>query len=463
MQELFDHIHFIGVGGVGMSGIARVLAEQGKKVSGSDLKKSGITSGLEKLGAVIFEGHAAENLPQETEIVVVSSAIREDNPEVVEAKKRNLPIWQRAKMLAYLMRQKSGIAVAGAHGKTTTSSMIATILEKNAFDPTVVIGGIVNDLGINAKLGQGDYLVAEADESDGSMVNLLPLATVVTNIEDDHLDHYGTVENIRAAFVQYINQLPDNGFALLCWDDANIHLIKDKLSSRCLTYGINNEADYMAKDIAFAKLGSSFQVWQRGRNLGTIKLKIPGLHNVYNALAAAGVCLEIGMPFAKISQVLADFKGVQRRFQLIGNLDAETIIVDDYAHHPTEIKAVLQAARNGWQGRLIAVFQPHRYTRTKLLYQEFMQAFDAVDLLLMNTIYAASEDPIEGVSAEKLARDIAEAKGKEVLFFAEKEEIVDYLAANFATGDLIVTVGAGDVCQIGPCLLEKCLGRKANG
>lgn len=452
MEETVKNIHFVGIGGVGMSGIAKVLLEMGCHVSGSDLKESEMTKRLKSLGAVIYQGHDGKNL-NGADVVVVSSAIPKTNPEVIAAQERHIPVWQRAEMLAKLMGMKKGIAVAGAHGKTTTSSMIAAILEKSQFNPTIIIGGIVNDIGVNAKLGTGDYLVAEADESDGSMLKLDPKVVVITNIEDDHLDYYGSMENIMVAFQKFINKIPEDGFVLLCNDNTNIQKIKKDLKGKVLTYGLA-DADYTAKEIKMENLSSAFQVWEKDQLLGEVTLRVPGLHNVYNALAAMAVCLEEGLSFEQIKTVLAGFSGVQRRFQIMGRVK-DTLVVDDYAHHPTEIKATLQAARAGWKGRIITVFQPHRYSRTKLLEEEFARAFSQADVLILNEIYSAGEEPIPGVSADKLRLAIEDFEHKKVQLLATKEEIVDYLLPRIQDGDLVITVGAGDIWLVAKKLAEE--------
>jgi len=453
VEETMKNIHFVGIGGVGMSGIAKVLLEMGYHISGSDLKESEMTKKLEALGAVIHQGHDGKNL-NGASVVVVSSAIPKTNPEVIAAQERHIPVWQRAEMLAKLMGEKKGIAVAGAHGKTTTSSMIASILEGSHYDPTIVIGGVVNDMGVNAKLGRGEYLVAEADESDGSMLKLDPVVAVITNIEDDHLDHYGSMENIMQAFKEFINKIPQEGFVLLCNDNSNIQEMKKDVKVKSLTYGLTEDADYIAKEIGMENLSSSFQVWKRGEKLGEINLRIPGLHNVYNALAATAVCLEQGLSFEQIKAALALFSGVQRRFQIIGRIK-DTLVVDDYAHHPTEIRATLRAAREGWKGRIITVFQPHRYTRTKLLEQEFIRAFSQTDKLILNEIYSAGESPIPGISSDRLRLAIEKQENKEVELFSSKEETVNYLLENVQEGDLIITVGAGDVWMVAKELAYK--------
>lgn len=448
-----ENIHFVGIGGVGMSGLAKILLEMGYHVSGSDLKESEITKRLKDLGAIIYRGHDKKNL-NGASVVVVSSAIPKNNPEVIAAQEKQIPVWQRAEMLARLMREKKGIAIAGAHGKTTTTSMISMILERNGFDPTIVIGGEVNDIGSNAKLGNGEYLVAEADESDGSMLRLDPTVAVVTNIEDDHLDHYGSLENIVKAFVEFINKIPPEGFALLCKDNINVQKIMDSLSVKTITYGLQEHGDYLAKEVKMSNLASSFQVWAYGKFLGEITLRVPGLHNIYNALAATAICLEQGVNFEKIKSSLALFSGVQRRFQIIGQIN-DIMVVDDYAHHPTEIKVTLQAARDGWKGRVIAVFQPHRYTRTKLLHDEFAKAFSQADIIILNEIYSAGEEPIPGITGEKLCLAVKEHEGREVALLATKEDIVEHLLKIVQPGDLILTIGAGDIWMAGKALVTK--------
>ena len=453
MQETMENIHFVGIGGVGMSGLAKILLEMGYHVSGSDLKESEITKRLKDLGAIIYQGHDKKNL-NGANVVVVSSAIPKNNPEVIAAQEKQIPVWQRAEMLARLMREKKGIAIAGAHGKTTTTSMISMILERNGFDPTIVIGGEVNDIGSNAKLGKGEYLVAEADESDGSMLRLDPTIAVVTNIEDDHLDHYGSMENIVKAFVEFINKIPPEGFVLLCKDNINVEKIMDSLKVKTITYGLQENGDYLAKEVKMDNLSSSFQVWAYGKLLGKITLRVPGLHNIYNALAATAICLEQGVSFEQINFSLALFSGVQRRFQIIGRIN-DIMVVDDYAHHPTEIKVTLQAAQDGWEGRVIAVFQPHRYTRTKLLHDEFAKAFSQADIIILNEIYSAGENPIPGITGENLCLAVKQYEGREVTILCTKEEIVEHLLEIVQPGDLILTIGAGDIWMVAKELVTK--------
>lgn len=453
VEETMENIHFVGIGGVGMSGIAKILLEMGYHVSGSDLKESEITRRLKELGAIIYQGHDRKNL-NGAKVVVVSSAIPKNNPEVIAAQEKQIPVWQRAEMLAKLMQEKRGIAIAGAHGKTTTTSMISMILERSGFDPTIVIGGEVNDIGSNAKLGKGEYLVAEADESDGSMLRLDPTIAVVTNIEDDHLDHYGSLDNIIKAFTEFINKIPPQGFALLCKDNANVQKIMEELQVKTITYALEENADYLAKEIKMDNLSSSFAVWAYGRLLGTITLRVPGLHNIYNALAATAICLEQGVGFEQVKSSLALFSGVQRRFQIIGQIE-EIMVVDDYAHHPTEIKVTLQAARDGWQGRIIAVFQPHRYTRTKLLHDEFAKSFSQADIIILNEIYSAGENPIPGITGESLGSAIEKYEEREVALLPTKKEIVEHLVKIVQPGDLVITIGAGDIWMVAQELVQR--------
>jgi len=400
-NKKLDWVHFIGIGGAGMSGIAKVLLDLGYKISGSDLNVTETTKRLGKNGATVFTGHKASNVQKGIDVVVVSSAIPEDNDEVKKAQEFNIPVIQRAEMLAKLMENQKAICVAGAHGKTTTTSMIALVLEKNNLDPTVVVGGELNDIGGNAKLGRGEYLVAEADESDGSFLKLLPWATVVTNIEDDHLDHYGTLENIVEAFRQFINLGSPQGFSILCIDNTFVKKLADQIPGKLITYGIQENAQYTAKDIVYEGLLTKAKIYFNDNLLGTLELNVPGKHNISNALAAISIGHQLGIDFQDIKEALKGFKGVQRRFQLIGKVN-NVQVVDDYAHHPTEIKATLEAARNSHSGRLIAVFQPHRYTRTKFLAKEFAASFKAADKVILAEIYSAGEKPIPGVSTENI-------------------------------------------------------------
>jgi UDP-N-acetylmuramate--alanine ligase len=448
-----QHVHFVGIGGIGMSGIAEVLLNLGYQISGSDLKESEVTRRLVSLGCIVSYGHRKENV-KEADVVVVSSAVRSGNPEVEVAEQRLIPVIPRAEMLAELMRMKIGVAIAGTHGKTTTTSLIATVLAAGGLDPTVVIGGRLNSLGSNARLGQGDFLVAEADESDGSFLKLMPTIAVVTNIDADHLDHYAGIEEIKEAFHQFLNKIPFFGLAVLCLDHPNIQSLIPKLKKRFTTYGLTTQADFQAREIVFEGLSTTFDVLHHHREVGRLRIQMPGLHNVYNALATVATAFELEIPFQVVQDTLRDFGGIQRRFHIKGEKKG-ILVVDDYGHHPVEIMATLKAARTGWERRIIAVFQPHRYTRTQALFQEFLTAFYDADVLILTDIYPAGEDPIPGVEARALFEGIREHGHKDVTFLGNKKEIVDHLIRIVRSGDLVVTLGAGDIWQIADELVRK--------
>ncbi len=448
-----QHIHFVGIGGIGMSGIAEVLLNLGYTISGSDLKETEVTRRLQILGCEISYGHRRENV-KEADVVVVSSAVRPDNPEVRVAEERLIPVIPRAEMLAELMRMKVGIAIAGTHGKTTTTSLIATVLAAGGLDPTVVIGGRLNSIGSNAKLGQGEFLVAEADESDGSFVKLMPTIAVVTNIDPEHLDYYSGIDQIREAFLKFINQIPFFGLAVLCLDHPNVQSLLPRLKKRFVTYGLTTQADFQAKEIRFDGLYTTFDVLQRQRELGRLKLRMPGLHNVYNTLATVATAFELDIPFQVIQETLSEFSGIQRRFQIKGEKKG-VLVVDDYGHHPVEIMATLKAARTGWKRRIVAVFQPHRYTRTQALFQDFLTAFYDANVLLLTEIYPAGEDRIEGVEAKALYEGMREHGHKDVAFIADKKKIVDHLLQIVTPGDLVITLGAGDIWQVSEELVKR--------
>ncbi|MFZ7104953.1 MAG: UDP-N-acetylmuramate--L-alanine ligase [Peptococcaceae bacterium] len=441
-----EWIHFIGIGGAGMSGIAKVLLELGFKVSGSDLNVSETTKRLEESGALVFAGHKGENITEGVDTVVVSSAIPEDNPEVLKAQKLNIPVIQRAEMLGRLMKLQKGICIAGAHGKTTTTSMIALVLEKNNFDPTVIVGGELNDIGGNAKLGRGEYLVAEADESDGSFLKLWPWSTVITNIEDDHLDHYGSLDNIIKAFNKFIDLGDPAGFAVLCIDNPFVNKLADHVPGKLITYGFTENAGYQAKNIIYSGLITRADIYYQGSLIGKLELNVPGKHNVSNALAAIAIGREFGIDFNDINEALANFRGVQRRFQLLGKVNGIQV-VDDYAHHPTEIKVTLQAARNSHSGRIIAVFQPHRYTRTHFLAKEFAQSFSQADILILDEIYSAGEKPIPGVSTQLIVDRLA--PGDKAHYIKNRSELINYLLTIVEPGDMVLTLGAGNIWRVG--------------
>jgi UDP-N-acetylmuramate--alanine ligase len=452
-KSKIQHIHFVGIGGIGMSGIAEVLLNLGYHISGSDLKETEVTRRLQTLGCDISYGHRKENV-READVVVVSSAIRRDNPEVEVAEQRLIPVIPRAEMLAELMRMKTGVAIAGTHGKTTTTSLIATVLAAGGLDPTVVIGGRLNSIGSNARLGQGDFLVAEADESDGSFLKLMPTIAVVTNIDPEHLDYYGGIEEIKETFLSFLNRIPFYGLAVLCLDHPNIQGLIPKVKKRFTTYGLTTQADFQAKEIVFEGLSTTFDVIHHNKDIGRLKIQMPGLHNVYNALATLATAFELDVPFKIVQETLRDFGGIQRRFQIKGEKKG-ILIVDDYGHHPVEIMATLTAARTGWGRRIVAIFQPHRYTRTQALFQDFLTAFNDADLLVLTEIYPAGEDRIEGVEAKALFEGIREYGHKNVTFISEKGEIVDHLLRILTPGDLVITLGAGDIWQVSDELLKR--------
>lgn len=430
-----------------MSGIAELLINLGYQVSGSDLKPSPITKRLAALGGRIFYGHARENVGG-ANVVVTSSAVRQDNVEVAEAKRLQIPVIPRAEMLAELMRLKYGVAIAGAHGKTSTTSMVATVLVHAGFDPTVVIGGRLNALGSNAKLGKGDFLVAEADESDGSFLKLSPTIAVITNIDCEHLDHYADLAEIQAAFTAFANKVPFYGVTILCLDDPNARAIIPGLDRRILTYGAGGGADLVASRVEFRDFGASYEVRFRGKLLGPIRLQVPGQHSVLNSLAAVAAGLELEIPFDTIAAALAGFSNADRRFQIKGKKET-ILVVDDYGHHPTEIIATLTAARNACDRRIVAVFQPHRYTRSRALEDEFARAFDRADVLIVLPIYAAGEDPLPGVNAERLVERIKKHGHREVTFAGDFATAQEVLRNKLRAGDLLITLGAGDVWKIG--------------
>ncbi len=470
MFAKIQRIHFVGIGGIGMSGIAEVLLNLGYKVSGSDLKSSSVTQRLAGLGAVTFEGHRAENIVG-AEVVVTSSAIAAENPEVTEAHRLHIPVIQRAEMLAELMRLKYGIAIAGMHGKTTTTSMVAAVLAAGGLDPTVVVGGRVDAMGSNARLGKSQYLVAEADESDRSFLKLSPILSVVTNIDREHMDTYRNMRDVKKTFLEFMDRVPFYGMIVACNDDPMLRRLLPEVQRRTVTYGTKRGSDFWikqkiptsraenAREMGHPSSGPSgplshFSVSYRKNDLGEFTLHVPGLHNVLNATAAiaVGVGLDVGVD--AIRAALDQFRGVDRRFQLRGRA-AGVSVIDDYGHHPTEIKATLAAARQCGFGRVHVIFQPHRYTRTRDLMEEFAGAFGDADSLFVLDIYAASEKPIEGMTGEILAQRIAEKSEKSVAFASSFAEAVSSAAAAAREGDMILTLGAGSVSQLGPMILDK--------
>jgi UDP-N-acetylmuramate--alanine ligase len=453
MFRKIQKLHFVGIGGIGMSGIAELLLNLGYRVSGSDLKHSPATDRLAALGGKIFAGHQASNI-EGAHVVVISSAVRPDNIEVMEAKRLQIPVIPRAEMLAELMRLKYGIAIAGAHGKTTTTSMIATVLVNGGLDPTAVIGGRLNAFGSNAKLGKGDFLVAEADESDGSFLKLSPAIAVITNIDREHLDHYANLAEIQSAFIAFANKVPFYGAVVLCLDDPNAQAIIPKIERRIVTYGTSSQADLVASHIEFPGFGATFRLRYKGNPLGMLQLQIPGMHSVLNSLAAVATALELEIPFEKISSALASFQNADRRFQIKGDKDG-ILVVDDYGHHPTEIVATLSAAREASDRRIVAVFQPHRYTRTQALAEDFARAFNHADVLLVLPIYAAGEEAIPGVTAEMLVDQMKKFGHRDVRFAADFTVIRQLLKDTLQSGDLLLTLGAGDVWKVGEEFLKE--------
>jgi len=450
--------HFIGIGGAGMSAIAQVLLQKGYTVTGSDIAKSEVVHRLERLGAKIFIGHCRENI-EGAEAIVVSTAIAADNPEVLEARARGIKIFHRSDIVAMLLNAVQGIAVAGAHGKTTTTSIVALMLEKNGIDPTIIIGGDLDYLNGNAKLGHGKYLVAEADESDGSFVKLEPSIAIVTNIENDHMDHYGTMEAILQAFKTFLSKLdPQTGLGVLCFDNHYVRDIAAEVDRKIVSYALDNEADYMAKDIVVRGTTTTYNVYHKNTNLGTIEINVPGRHNVANSLAAVAVGMTVGLSFQQIAEGIAVFRGVKRRFQTKGRVDG-IWVVDDYAHHPTEIATTLKAARGVAPKRLVCAFQPHRYTRTKFLAKEFGGAFGDADILILTDIYSAGEEPIAGISGELIKEEVERQTGKKVMYIPDKANVARYLAEIVESGDLVMTMGAGNIYLAGEELVEKLVER----
>ncbi|MBX3198687.1 MAG: UDP-N-acetylmuramate--L-alanine ligase [Labilithrix sp.] len=445
------HAHFVGVGGIGMSGLAEILRTMEFDVSGSDMKPNDITRRLESMGVRVDVGHRAENV-EGADVVVFSSAIKPDNPEIVRARALEIPIIPRAEMLAELMRVKYCVLLAGSHGKTTTTSLVATVLRHAGLDPTVVVGGKVNALGSNARLGAGDLFVAEADESDGSFLKLTPTIGVITNIDAEHLDHYGSHENVKDAFVAFANKIPFYGLAVLCIDHPHVQAILPKVGRRHVTYGVSRQADYRAKNPVFAGLETHFEVHRRGESLGSFTVRMPGAHNILNALAVIAVADELEVPFDIVREAIAGFHGVQRRFTVVGQPllakdgeEGDVMIVDDYGHHPAEIEATLDAAQAGFDRRVVVAFQPHRYTRTRDLFDEFTRSFNKADLVIVTEVYPAGEKPIEGATGKELAEAIRAHGHHAVRYVPDKNDVEAALFEEVLPGDLVIALGAGDI------------------
>ena len=450
-----QHFHFVGIGGIGMSGIADVLLTLGHKVSGSDLKSTPITQRLSDLGAQIFIGHAATNIGAEVTALVITSAVDDRNSEIQEARRRKIPVIPRGELLAELMRLKYGVAIGGSHGKTTTTSMTATILAAGGLDPTVVVGGRVSTMGgSNARVGQSDLLVVESDESDGSFLKLAPIITVVTNIDREHLDYYKTFDRVLECFTEFVNKVPFYGVAILCIDDENVRRILPDLRRRVFTYGTTPQADLMIRSMTASPAGTAFELEWKGKILGLFRLQVPGVHNVLNATAAIAVCLELGMAVNEIISGLAAFSGVDRRFQVKGEVGGVTV-VDDYGHHPTEIRATLAAARQRQFAKIHVLFQPHRYTRTQILMDDFASSFFDADSVTLLDIYAASEAAIEGVNSGALIEKISAHGQRDVAYAPSLEAAAKTLAAKAKPGEMILTLGAGSVSQAGELILAE--------
>ena len=444
MLQKKHRVHFVGIGGIGMSGIAEVLLNLGYVVSGSDLHETEATRRLRSLGAQVFVGHQEENLSAHPSVVVISTAVKYSNPEVLEARRRQIPVIPRAEMLAELMRMKYGVAVAGSHGKTTTTSMIAAVLSASGLDPTMVIGGRVRMLGTNAKMGQGEILVAEADESDGSFLLLSPTIAVVTNIDREHLDYYRDMDRVREAYLQFIHRVPFYGLAVLCLDSVAVRALVPHIRKRFVTYGTSPDADWQARDLRVDGLETVFEVWRGERRLGPVRLRMPGRHHALNALAAFAVAADLEIPFRIAAHALEEFGGIHRRFEVKGE-EQDVLVVDDYAHHPEEVRATLRAAREGFSRRLVAAFQPHRYTRTRDLFNEFLEAFDEVDVLVLTDVYAAGEERLEGASGEELFHALKRRGHLDVRWVPAREQVAESLLGTVRRGDLVLTLGAGDI------------------
>jgi UDP-N-acetylmuramate--alanine ligase len=445
------NIHMIGIGGAGMSGIAEILINSGFSITGSDMRATPVTERLASLGARIFIGHDAANV-RDCDVVVYSSAVREENPEIVAARERKIPVIKRPEMLAELMRMKYGICIAGTHGKTTTASMTGLVLSAGGIDPTVIVGGKVSEYGGGAKLGQSHYLVLEADEYDRTFLNLTPVIAVVTTIELEHLDCYRDLDDIRGAFTQFVNKVPFFGSAILCIDDREVQSIIPGVERRIITYGFSRQADVRAENPVFEGASSRFDAIVDGVALGPVALKVPGRHNIRNALAAIAAAREMGIPFETSARALGEFRTVERRFEIKGEA-GEIIVVDDYAHHPTEIEASLDGARSGFDRRIVAVFQPHLFSRTRDFHEEFGRAFMNADVLVVTDVYPARETPIEGITGKLVADDALAAGHRNVRYIERREDIAKALLDIVRPNDLVVTFGAGDINRVGTELL----------
>ena len=451
------HIHMVGIGGTGMSGIAEVLLNLGYKVSGSDISQNQSTRRLSQLGATVSLGHKAGNI-EETDVVVTSSAVKEDNVEVQEARHQKIPVIPRAEMLAELMRMKNGIAIAGSHGKTSTTSMVAQVLEKGGLDPTIIVGGRLNTLGAHAKLGAGDFIVAEADESDRSFLYLSPFMAVLTNLDEEHLDQYETIDDIKKTFVNFANKVPFYCPIVLCLDDPNLQSLIPGLERKIITYGFSAQADVFARDQEFEKFSSISTLYYKGEKLGKLKLNVPGVHNIYNAMAAVAVGIDLNIPILTILKALEGYSGIGRRFELKEKIN-NIMIIEDYAHHPTEIATTLDAAKRGWMRRIVAVFQPHRYSRLSALMKEFATSFNQADVLIMTEIFAAGETPIEGISGRVLFEEIKQFGHKSVYYEPDFKKVPALTAKLVLPKDMIIIMGAGSIYKSIPEIIKRLGGR----
>jgi len=447
MMNTIKNIHFVGIGGIGMSGIAEILLNQGFKVTGSDLAKSEVTKHLENLGVVIYEGHSPENL-KEADVLVYSSAVNLENPEVKEAISRKIPVIKRSEMLAECMRMKYGIGIAGTHGKTTTTSMVGLVLTEAGIDPTIIVGGKLSGLGgTNARLGKSEYIVVEADEFDRTFLKLTPVIAALTTLEKEHLDTYKDLDDIKQAFIEFANKVPFFGFVVLCIDETALQDIMPQINKKIFTYGITTQADVRAADIAYSGNSTEYSVIYLGKELGRIKLNVPGLHNIKNSLVAVTIAKEMGVDFSLIKKTLESFNGVYRRFEIKYN--NSIMVIDDYAHHPTEINATLDGIRKGWNRRLIAVFQPHLFSRTRDFYAEFGRSFLNSDVFICTDVYPAREKPIEGITGELISNTAKNFGHKNVFYEPDKTKVPDLLQKIYKPGDIIITLGAGDIWKQG--------------
>ena len=457
VYKKLNNIHMVGIGGTGMSGIAEVLLNMDYNISGTDIEESEVTQRLARLGAKISIGHKAEKI-EGADVVVISSAIKKNNVEVEEARRRKIPVIPRAEMLAELMRMKYGIAVAGSHGKTSATSMIAQVLESGGFDPTIIVGGRLSTIGAHGKLGSGDFIVAEADESDRSFLYLSPFIAVLTNLDDEHLDQYTTVDEVKKAFINFANKVPFYCPIVLCLDDSNLKDLIPSLDRRIINYGFSPYADIFARYRHFDKFSTTSTLYWKGKELGKLRLNVPGNHNIYNAMAAVAVGLDLDIPPRLILQALESFKGTGRRFEL-KKIVRDIMIIDDYAHHPTEIIATLEAAKRGWKRRRVVVFQPHRFSRLSLLMESFAAAFTDADVLITTEIYAAGEKPIAGVSGRVLYQEIKQSGHKNVFFEHNMKNIPPLVGKVAQSGDLILVLGAGNIYKIIPDIIKTLEGR----